>query len=120
LTYTEISSCVTESFLNALSDRQTVSQSVTHTRTYIWRNMALTSLLCIKVESQSLETRYRICVCISCTFLTRIYPPKLGCGLYTELKKKKNLDPPRKSCYHTDDSAHDAGIACCETPSRDC
>jgi hypothetical protein len=27
---------------------------------------------------------YRICTCISRTFLTRIYPPKLGCGLCTE------------------------------------
>jgi hypothetical protein len=28
--------------------------------------------------------KYRICACISCTFWTRIYPPKLGCGLCTE------------------------------------
>jgi hypothetical protein len=32
---------------------------------------------------------------------------------------KKSLDPPRKSRYHADDWAHDAGIICCETPSRD-
>jgi hypothetical protein len=31
------------------------------------------------------EKDYCICACISCTFLTRIYSPKLGCGLYTEL-----------------------------------
>jgi hypothetical protein len=49
-------------------------------------------------------------------FLTRLCPPKLGCGLYTEFK---NLVPPRKSRYHIDDWAHDAGIVCCETPSRD-
>jgi hypothetical protein len=41
----------------------------------------------------------------------QIYPPKLGCGLYTEFKK--NLDPPRKSRYYIDDWAHDAGIVCC-------
>jgi hypothetical protein len=32
---------------------------------------------------------------------------------------KKYLDTPRKSRYHIDDWAHDAGIVCCETPSRD-
>jgi hypothetical protein len=38
---------------------------------------------------------------LSRTFLTRIYPPKSGCGLYTELKN--NLHPPRKSRCHADD-----------------
>jgi hypothetical protein len=32
----------------------------------------------------------------------------------------KNLDPSRKRRYHIDDWAHDIGIVCCETPSRDC
>jgi hypothetical protein len=48
--------------------------------------------------------------------LTRIYTPKLECGFYTEFKK---LDPPRKSRYHIDDWANDAGIVCFQTPSRD-
>jgi hypothetical protein len=30
------------------------------------------------------EKLYRICMCINHTFLTRMYPPKLGCGLYAE------------------------------------
>jgi hypothetical protein len=64
-----------------------------------------------------------LCVCLwripyMCVYkphlLTRIFLPKLGCGLYTELKN--NLDPPRKSRYHIDNWAHDASILCCETP----
>jgi hypothetical protein len=34
--------------------------------------------------SWKVRARYRICACISRTFLTRICPQKLGCGLYTE------------------------------------
>jgi hypothetical protein len=33
---------------------------------------------------------YRICACISRIFLTRIYTPKLWCGLYTELKTRSS------------------------------
>jgi hypothetical protein len=54
----------------------------------------------------------------------RVYKPHFwqeftlenGGAAYT---RKNNQDPPRKSCYHIDNWAHDAGIVCCETPSRD-
>jgi hypothetical protein len=42
---------------------------------------------------------YRIC---DRTFLTRIYPPKLGCGLYTEFRKITQI-LREKAGYHTDD-----------------
>jgi hypothetical protein len=61
-----------------------------------------TALLTQKINME----QYRICACISLTFLTRIYPPKLGFGSYTEY------------CPF-DDWARDVGIVCCETPSRD-
>jgi hypothetical protein len=44
------------------------------------------------------EMKYRICACISCTFLTRIYPPKLGCGLCTEYYSFWRLSPRRRYC----------------------
>jgi hypothetical protein len=65
--------------------------------------------------SHRTTTMYRICARTSRTFLARIYPPKLGCGLYMEFK---NLDPPRKSRYPIDDWAHDISIVYCETLSR--
>jgi hypothetical protein len=41
---------------------------------------------------------YCICMCISRTFLTRIYSPKLGCGLYTEYYVFfLEPDPPNKA-----------------------
>jgi hypothetical protein len=43
-------------------------------------------------------------------------PSEIGVRLIHGIK---NLHPPRKSCYHINDRAHDAGIVCCETPSRD-
>jgi hypothetical protein len=45
-----------------------------------------------------------------------IYLPKSGCGLYTEIK---TYILRKKSRYHIDDWAHDAGIVCCKNPSRD-
>jgi hypothetical protein len=57
----------------------------------------------------------------------RVYKPhfsdknllsKIGVRLIRGIKKN-NLDTPRKSRYLIDDWAHDAGIVCCETPSRD-
>jgi hypothetical protein len=46
-------------------------------------------------------------MCTSHTFLTKIYPLKLGYGIYT-----KQWILQRK--------AHDASIVCYETPCRDC
>jgi hypothetical protein len=43
-------------------------------------SMVPLDFLCSLLFQTSL--RYCICTCISHTFLTRIYPPKLGCGLY--------------------------------------
>jgi hypothetical protein len=57
----------------------------------------------------------------------RVYKPhfsgknlssKIGVRLIHGVKNK-DLDPSRKSRYHIDDWAHDAGNVCCETASRD-
>jgi hypothetical protein len=50
-------------------------------------------------------------------FFVKNLPSKIG--VYTRNLKKENPDPPRKSRYHTEDRAHDAGIVCCETPGGD-
>jgi hypothetical protein len=44
------------------------------------------------------DGKYRICACISCTFLRRIYPPKLGCGLYRNIMSFLRLSPRRRYC----------------------
>jgi hypothetical protein len=42
---------------------------------------------------------YRICACISRIFLTRIYPPKLGHGLYTEYYALLTTEPAMLILY---------------------
>jgi hypothetical protein len=51
-------------------------------------------------------------------FFDKNLPSKIGVQL-VHGTLKNNLDRPiKKSRYHVDDWAHDAGIVCCETPSR--
>jgi hypothetical protein len=45
------------------------------------------------------HSEYRICACISRTFLTRIYPPKLGFGLYTEYYVLLTSEPAMPVLY---------------------
>jgi hypothetical protein len=42
---------------------------------------------------------YRICACVSRTFSTRIYPPKLGCGLCTEYYVLLTTEPATPVLY---------------------
>jgi hypothetical protein len=42
---------------------------------------------------------YRICACISHTFSTRTYPPKLGCGLYVEYYVLLTTEPVMPVLY---------------------
>jgi hypothetical protein len=54
----------------------------------------------------------------------RVYKPHFDKNSPSKIEVRlihgiKTLHPPRKSRYHTDDRAHDAGILCCETPSGD-
>jgi hypothetical protein len=49
-------------------------------------------------------------------FFDKNLPSKVVVRLIHGIKK---LDPPRKRCYPIDERAHDAGVVCCETPSRD-
>jgi hypothetical protein len=43
--------------------------------------------------------KYRICACTSRIFLTRIYPPKLGCGLCTEYDVILTTEPATPILY---------------------
>jgi hypothetical protein len=52
-------------------------------------------------------------------FFDKNLPSKIGVRLKHGILKNENLDPPRKSLYQKDDWAHDAGIVCCENPSKD-
>jgi ABC-type bacteriocin/lantibiotic exporter with double-glycine peptidase domain len=53
---------------------------------FIWYYQRHWSIFCECFVLIVFAQHYRVCACISRTFLTRIYPPKLECGLYTELK----------------------------------
>jgi hypothetical protein len=52
-----------------------------------------------------------------CVYKLHFFDKNWGVAYTRNLKK--TLDPQRKSCYLIDNWAHDAGIVCCETPSRD-
>jgi hypothetical protein len=51
------------------------------------------------VTSREPQNGYRICACISCTFFNIIYPPKLGCGLYTEYYVLLTTEPATPVLY---------------------
>jgi hypothetical protein len=55
---------------------------------------------------------------MSHTFLTKIFPSKLGFGIYMEIFVREKQHPQDKSSYPIDVQACDASIVCSETPAE--
>jgi hypothetical protein len=76
-----------------------ISEEKNYPKLHIWNHLNNNQIWLEIVWPFCRTFDHRICVCISRTFMTRSYWPKLGCGLYTEYYVLLTTEPATSVLY---------------------